>query len=58
MINLKSFNFNLKIDNIRCYMMSETTIGVSKRLKAELIKRKKHDKESYEAVIWRLIKNK
>jgi predicted CopG family antitoxin len=36
--------------------MSETTIGVSNQLKRELIRRKQHIKESYEEVIWRIIK--
>jgi len=36
--------------------MSETTIGISKRLKKELIRRKKSIKESYEDVIWRFLK--
>jgi hypothetical protein len=36
--------------------MSETTIGVSKRLKQELIRHKHHKNESYEEVVWRILK--
>jgi len=36
--------------------MSETTIGVSNKLKRELTKRKKHGRESYEDVLWRVLK--
>jgi len=36
--------------------MSETTIGVSKKLKAALNGRKKHGRESYEDVLWRVLK--
>jgi len=38
--------------------MSETTIGLSSKLKKRLIRLKKHKKESYEDVIWRLVKKK
>jgi len=36
--------------------MSETTIGVSLKLKRELNGRKKHARESYEDVLWRVLK--
>jgi hypothetical protein len=36
--------------------MSETTIGVSSKLKRELIKKKRNNRETYEDVIWRLLK--
>jgi predicted CopG family antitoxin len=36
--------------------MSETTIGMSWKLKRQLIKMKKHEKESYEDVLWRIVK--
>jgi len=36
--------------------MSETSIGLSWKLKRELIRLKKHKKETYEDVIWRLVK--
>lgn len=35
--------------------MSETTIGVSRKLKAELNGRKRHVRESYEDVLWRVL---
>ena len=38
--------------------MSETTIGLSKRLKQELVRQKKHKNESYEEVIWRILKGR
>jgi len=38
--------------------MSETTIGISKELKEELIKRKVSKRDTYEDVIWRLLKKK
>ncbi len=34
----------------------KSTIAVSWKLKKELIKLKKHGKESYEEVIWRLLR--
>ena len=37
--------------------MSETTIGTSKRLKHRLSALKKHDRESYEDVLWRILKH-
>jgi hypothetical protein len=36
--------------------MSETTIGVSLKLKRELSARKRHGRESYEDVLWRVLK--
>ena len=36
--------------------MSETTIGVSSKLKRALNARKKHARESYEDVLWRILK--
>jgi hypothetical protein len=36
--------------------MSETTIGTSFKLKRELIKKKRSKRETYEDVIWRLLK--
>jgi predicted CopG family antitoxin len=36
--------------------MSETTIGLSRKIKMELFKLKEHKKESYEDVILRLLK--
>jgi len=36
--------------------MSETTIGISSKLKRELIKKKRSNRETYEDVIWRLLK--
>ena len=36
--------------------MADTTIGVSYKLKRELMKQKKKDEESFEKVIWRLLK--
>jgi predicted CopG family antitoxin len=36
--------------------MSESSIGVSRKLKQELIKLKKHEKESYEDVLWRILR--
>jgi len=38
--------------------MSETTIGVSWKMKRLLISKKKHKKESYEDVLWRLVGRK
>jgi len=35
--------------------MSETTIGISRKLRKELIEIKAHPRETYEEVIWRLI---
>jgi hypothetical protein len=37
--------------------MSETTIGISKKLKRTLNARKKHARESYEDVLWRILKH-
>lgn len=37
--------------------MSETTIGVSVRLKRALIARKEQFRESYEDVLWRILKD-
>jgi len=36
--------------------MAETTIGVSKKLKKELERRKLIPEETYESVIWRALK--
>ena len=36
--------------------MTETTIGISCKLKRELIRRKKNKRETYEDVIWRFLK--
>ena len=37
--------------------MAETTIGISLKLREELIKRKLIELDSYENVIWRMIEN-
>jgi len=34
----------------------KTTIAISEELKKELVKRKGHPRESYEEVIWKLVK--
>jgi hypothetical protein len=55
--SLKSLN-SLLVSDKAGDSMSETTIGLSSKLKKRLIKLKKHEKESYEDVIWRLVKKK